>query len=569
MSYILKRKKLSIPQGTFKPNYTAVGSPTVNNGVVSGFSTSKYLKLPTVFNPSSAPWEVVFKVNVTDYSNGGIIFGQRNGTYFYIRTEATGVFVTGYSNTILNGTTQIVLGKDYWVKARHDGTKLYLELSEDGINYTEENSVIIPPAFSTSSDPQYVGLWYNTYASGLYNTFQGSIDLKESYIKIGSKIWWNCKYNEDVYDTISYAAKWKIRRYYKYKYAPWSQPILTSDTSYGAVSSIGIRESQTQAYKALDGVKSGTPSTMQGWVSNTNTVGAWWMWKVPVKLKINSIKFYNQHSGNNNNIFTAQFFADQAATIPLSAPFTTLAGAYSVVDVPCIYDGITDCIYFKCLSITSNNVGIGELEISADYVTGSEVSTSDDYDFYNDVTSCYVAKRKVRRYYKYKYEDWQQPNFTGYTTGGAVVSATSEDTGDGRFAWKALQTSTQPAANTSDNYGKNNTSTAVWKVKFPYLLKISKIEHQARNWNNSIDYNTVGAYYADEAKTKKIGDVNSPSSGAWTAFNVDYLTDTILLDMTGGGSWSGIGRLKITAQKATPVEVSSTDDWDFYEDIEY
>lgn len=373
-SYVAKRKKISIPQGTFKPNYTVVGSPTVNNGVVSGFSTSNYLKLPNVFKPVIAPWEVVFKVNVTDYSNGGIIFGQRNGGYFYIRTEATGVFVTGHSNTILNGTTQIVLGKDYWVKARHDETKLYLELSEDGINYTEENSVAISSTFTPSSDPQYVGLWYNTYANGLHNTFNGSIDLKESYIKNYYGIQWNCKYNENVYDIISY-----------------------------------------------------------------------------------------------------------------------------------------------------------------------------------------VAKRKIRRYYKYKYEDWQQPNFTGYTTDGAVVSATSEDTGDGRFAWKALQTSTQPAANTSDNYGKNNTSTAVWKVKFPYLLKISKIEHQARNWNNSVDYNTVGAYYADEAKTKKIGDVNSPSSGAWTSFNVDYLTDTILLDMTGGGSWSGIGRLKITAQKANPVEVSADD----------
>lgn len=42
-------------------NATVVGSPTINNGVVSGFSGSNWLRLPTIFNPGSNAWEMVIK----------------------------------------------------------------------------------------------------------------------------------------------------------------------------------------------------------------------------------------------------------------------------------------------------------------------------------------------------------------------------------------------------------------------------------------------------------------------------------------------------------------------------
>ena len=44
-------------------NFNNVGSVSIDeNKVASGFTSSKYLKLQSVFNPSSNPWEMVFKV---------------------------------------------------------------------------------------------------------------------------------------------------------------------------------------------------------------------------------------------------------------------------------------------------------------------------------------------------------------------------------------------------------------------------------------------------------------------------------------------------------------------------
>lgn len=382
----------------------------------------------------------------------------------------------------------------------------------------------------------------------------------------------------------SYVAKRKIRRYYKYTYAPWSQPILTSDTSYGAVSSIGIREGQVQAYKALDGVKSGTPSTMQGWVSNTNTVGAWWMWKVPVKLKINSIKFYNQHSGNNNNIFTAQFFADQAATIPLSAPFTTLAGAYSVVDVPCIYDGITDCIYFKCLSITSNNVGIGELKISADYVTGSEVSTSDDYDFYNDVTSCYVAKRKIRKYYKYKYEDYTLPVMTSNTAPEGTVTTNIPTS-----TWTTNPYSVFWNRSANWNYWHRN-ATGERYLQYDFVTPLipdvyrltlrtfrqSNVTTSIHNWYLIYEDGTkelilnYGKVPTSSTEYSKEITASKPVKAVRYELNAQASADSGAVEYISYLNFVSKSTDYISVRKILDkVEVSSTDDYDFYEDIEY
>lgn len=384
-----------------KPNYSIVGNPTVDNGVVSGFSQSNFITLPDLFSPGTNLWEIVIKGNFTDFSSAqGVFISVASsataasssigtisayGLQIHVRNGKVALYLSSTGNSwnlanLLQGITSLVTGTDYWIKLVFTGNEYILYLSTTGA-FAGEETVEVTVTTTTAIYPRYFLIGCN--GSGINEPVMGSVDLNETQVKINNEIWWSK--DKFVDEVTCYAAKRKVRKYYKYTFSPWVQPVLTSDTSYGTVSAIGYREGQTQPFKALDGVKSGTPQTMQGWVSNTNTVGAWWMWKVPVKLKINSIKFYNQHSGNNNNIFTAQFFADQAGTIPLSNPFTTLAGAYSVVDSPSIYDGITDCIYFKCLSIASNNVGIGELEISADYVTGSEeVSASDDWDYYVD-----------------------------------------------------------------------------------------------------------------------------------------------------------------------------------------
>lgn len=174
------------------------------------------------------------------------------------------------------------------------------------------------------------------------------------------------------------------KKYYKYVYANWTQPVLTSDTSYGVVSSNGIREGQCQAYKALDGVKSGASNLMQGWISNVNSTAAFWKWQLPVKLKINSLTFYNIFGATTspgNNVYTAQFFADAAATIPLTEPFTAPPTYWASLKLAVIHNSSTDIIYLKVLSYQSGGLGMGELEITAEAVVGTIEGTPNDYDF--------------------------------------------------------------------------------------------------------------------------------------------------------------------------------------------
>ena len=59
-------------------------------------------------------------------------------------------------------------------------------------------------------------------------------------------------------------------------WAPWTQPVLTSNTDYGVVSASSINESaDSQPYKASDGIRTGTTTS---WESNKAVVPASWKW---------------------------------------------------------------------------------------------------------------------------------------------------------------------------------------------------------------------------------------------------------------------------------------------------
>ena len=108
-------------------NYTTVGSPTIENGIVSGFSPStNYLSLP-VF-PVKKNIEMVAKINLTQRSVKNAIIG------WYMRSIAdpsiyrVGDFCINASNKlevsyIYDGNTKYRSGSyvfnintDYWVK---------------------------------------------------------------------------------------------------------------------------------------------------------------------------------------------------------------------------------------------------------------------------------------------------------------------------------------------------------------------------------------------------------------------------------------------------------------------
>ena len=186
-----------------KNNVEIVGSPVVNNGVVSGFSTSSYVKLPQIFNPGPSTWEIVIPFSVDNFDTEQSIFmscieGSNTNRYLLLAVEPnTGEIRCYYNYEQTNWQTTgsfgaentISAGKKYWVKVEYDGTHLKGSLSTDGDDYTLcLNEEIAVPATASTNNITTLGLYA---ANEKTMPLNGSIDLKECYIKIDNELWWS------------------------------------------------------------------------------------------------------------------------------------------------------------------------------------------------------------------------------------------------------------------------------------------------------------------------------------------------------------------------------------------
>lgn len=186
-------------------NATRIGNPTISDdGVLSGLSSSNYLKLESPFDPSSNIWEAKLKVrtgndvtsdNFILHSCKGIGDSNRFGirifvdeTHFQFSMSVNGTswgINTGGSYTVLTNTT-------YWIKVGWNGTQYYLKYSTDGITYTDD-IVVSSTSGSCPLAYTYIGIFSG---QGMNSPWQGSIDLKECSLKTGSQ------YFPDVWTTV-------------------------------------------------------------------------------------------------------------------------------------------------------------------------------------------------------------------------------------------------------------------------------------------------------------------------------------------------------------------------------
>ena len=223
--YILKRRKqIKVP------NVTIVGSPTINDNIVSEFSTSDYLKLPEILNLyGNSEVEIVFKFNTPTLANTIFLSqgAQASCPQILLELNSSGklLFYTGsgsgsWYNQCL-GTYTYNINTNYWIKAvmkigddTPDNEKgFYIYYSTDGKIYELDNFLNkTNPSLANMSVPQFIGYIYDK--NGSKNANPGSIDLSESYIKINNELWWGgTKYETD--DT-GYILKRKIIDYYKF-----------------------------------------------------------------------------------------------------------------------------------------------------------------------------------------------------------------------------------------------------------------------------------------------------------------------------------------------------------------
>ncbi len=168
-----------------KVQYSVVGTPTIENGIVSNLNENNYLILTSEINTADVQTlEVQVKFTTGSSFNHtyeGVI-GTAYGTFgFYITQEGVlrGVYLDSvgtHDNPISSG---IQPDTTYWAKMVVSEGLAILSISFDGTSWYDTTF--------TAADQQPVDV--SSYFMASTYPFTGSIDLNETYIKINNKSW--------------------------------------------------------------------------------------------------------------------------------------------------------------------------------------------------------------------------------------------------------------------------------------------------------------------------------------------------------------------------------------------
>src|SRR5574344_1767885 len=131
-----------------------------------------------------------------------------------------------------------------------------------------------------------------------------------------------------------------------YRWIPWTQPLLSADNGYGLVSASSVNPTSggAPAWKASDGIKEGSATS---WEAAKDAYPAWWLWELPVTLKITRLVLYNKYSGYNYVTKNVSVYSDKSRT-RLIASGTFEAASFSTLTFDFAEPGITDALCVVC-----------------------------------------------------------------------------------------------------------------------------------------------------------------------------------------------------------------------------
>lgn len=168
------------------PDGTVVGDVIVKDGVASGFSDSSYLlisKNETLYGTNDF---IVASSFIPSSLHTGAIFCMTSWYLNGIQVNSNGTIqgtIHASSPTIkyytVTSSIHYVANTKYWVQLIKTNSTLKIRVSTDNINFTED---------SIALDGNDVIPMTNPYQIGVSNpgVFNGSIDLNNTYIKVGS-----------------------------------------------------------------------------------------------------------------------------------------------------------------------------------------------------------------------------------------------------------------------------------------------------------------------------------------------------------------------------------------------
>ena len=180
---------------------SVVGSPTIADGVVSGFSGSSYVQSSTTF-PGSTTTSLEFstKFNISSFASTSTIASSTTSTipfHLAVRDNKFRLY-PGREDIYKVGDFVLSENVDYYIKLFWDSVNGWkLQYSTNGINYTTDFENYNPSDSTPKNN--YIVLGRN-YVNGGQEGLLGSIDLNNTYIKVNGETWFdinNCLLPED------------------------------------------------------------------------------------------------------------------------------------------------------------------------------------------------------------------------------------------------------------------------------------------------------------------------------------------------------------------------------------
>lgn len=560
----------------FNPNYNISGtSITVNDeGIASGFASDSVLTTNRNISFGSNTWEFKTKFRLTANNADSRLMGSAGGSLPYspilgIVNNKFAIWLSSNgtswdladANQNPQGTVTLQNNTDYYVKFGWNKTQYYVQYSIDDVSYITDWTL----ASTTLVYEIYTLIPLGSNISTNYPLI-GTIDLKETYIKVNDKIVWDCTSTETL---IEFSDNFTRNS----TYATNRNSIIGDGNGWQAYSSnaqagIGIANNQLQIY------------------TDNNLASAMYRRSLEDYQNYNSLILEA-----NYQLLSARAVGNQQTSFALGID-NVLAPAYSTADVNYVFGSglevvvspgtqsvylynngevldtatveiLVNSVYKLKVEVTPAKIEVrfwlstlGE-PIDATISSNTGWSTAGKYfaiaqnnsatvAFDTSITNLSIAITKMIGLDNT--QSWIQPILTSDLSEGLVEATSYKENCN---PYKALDGIKSGTTDQSNCFVFDNATTGFWKWTLPYTVTITGINFYNIYSPTSGEKIIEGQFFADEEMTIPIGNSFLTSDNDWAMTQIQNIasegvtTHTIYFNKTGGSAYSGIGELEI------------------------
>ena len=177
-------------------NYTAVGSPTIDNGIASGFSSSDYLNTSSSLNINNFKGKIRAKLNSGNSGYRGIAYIGSSAKHFTIENEGTNHIRIYYYNSQTSSNTPI----SFWDISQINGNYVDYFFEYDKNNNQlkfkvldlQGNNIVAEQTYDNVEFPDTIPIKLGY----VWQAFNGEIDLNETYINVNDTAWFGTSFSK-------------------------------------------------------------------------------------------------------------------------------------------------------------------------------------------------------------------------------------------------------------------------------------------------------------------------------------------------------------------------------------